>query len=99
MCRSIRPLFNIEPPTTDAEMRNACVQFVRKISGFAKPSQANEAAFNRAVDEIASSSRDLLLALQTAATPRRREELEARAKARSSRTVRHGNADGRNAST
>jgi hypothetical protein len=82
MCRNIRPLFNFQPPATDAEVRNASEQFVRKISGFSKPSHANEEAFNRAVDEITSAVRDLMESLTTVAPPRDREEVAARAKAR-----------------
>jgi hypothetical protein len=82
MCRNIRTLFNFEPPATDDEIRAASVQFVRKLSGFDKPSQANEAAFNRAIDEIAASARELIGSLVTTATPRDREEWAARAKAR-----------------
>ena len=73
MCRNIRPLFNFEPPATDDEIRAASVQFVRKISGFTRPSQANEAAFERAVDEVAKSARLLLASLVTHAEPRDRE--------------------------
>lgn len=76
-------MFNFEPPASDAEIRAASVQFVRKLSGFDHPSKANEAAFNRAVDEIAASSRHLIDALVTTASPRDREEVAARAKARS----------------
>jgi hypothetical protein len=72
MCRNIRPLFNFEPPATDDEIRAAAVQFVRKISGFSRPSQTNEAAFERAVDEVASSSRRLIASLVTHAEPRDR---------------------------
>jgi hypothetical protein len=82
MCRNIRPLFNFDPPATDAEIRAASLQFVRKLSGFDKPSQANEAAFRRAVDEITGAARELIDALVTTATPRDREEWAARAKAR-----------------
>jgi hypothetical protein len=82
VCRNIRPLFNFDPPATEAEIRAAAVQFVRKLSGFEKPSQANDAAFNRAVDEIASAARTLVDSLVTSATPRDREEWAARAKAR-----------------
>jgi hypothetical protein len=82
MCRSIRPLFNFDPPATDEEVRAASVQFVRKLSGFGKPSQANAAAFDRAVDEISNSARELIDSLVTTATPRDREEWAARAKAR-----------------
>ena len=83
MCRNIRLLFNFEPPVTEDEVRAASLQFVRKISGFAKPSKANEAAFNAAVDEIAASAATLMHSLQTNATPRNREEEAAKAKARS----------------
>jgi hypothetical protein len=82
MCRNIRTLFNFEPPVTDAEIRAASLQFVRKVSGFNKPSKANEAAFLAAVDEIAGVSRNLLDALETNAAPRNREEEVARARAR-----------------
>jgi hypothetical protein len=83
MCRNIKPLFNFDPPVTPEEIRAASLQFVRKISGFNKPSHANEAAFNAAIDEIAASSSRLLAALQTTATPRNREDEAAKAKARS----------------
>jgi hypothetical protein len=83
MCRSIKPLFNFEPPATDAEVRAAAVQFVRKISGFAKPSQANEAAFDSAVDEIARVSLRLLATLETTAAPKDRAEEADKAQARS----------------
>jgi hypothetical protein len=83
MCRNIRPLFNFEPPATDDEIRAASIQFVRKVSGFDKPSHANQAAFERAVDQIGSAARELIEALVTTATPRDREEWAARAKARS----------------
>ena len=73
MCRSIHTLFNFEPPATDDEVRAAAVQYVRKISGFAKPSQANEQAFARAVDDVADATRRLLDALVTAAPPKDRE--------------------------
>jgi hypothetical protein len=82
MCRNIRPLFNFDPPTTDDEVRAASLQFVRKISGFHKPSKANEAAFQNAVDEIASISGRLIAALETNAAPRNREEEAAKARAR-----------------
>ena len=82
MCRNIRPLFNFEPPTTDAEVRAASLQFVRKISGFTKPSKANEAAFSRAVDEVAGVARTLVDSLTTSAPPRDREVEAAKAKAR-----------------
>jgi hypothetical protein len=83
MCRSIRPLFHFDPPVTDEEVRAASLQFVRKISGFHKPSRANEAPFQAAVDEIASVSTRLLAALETAGPPKNREEEAAKAKARS----------------
>ena len=82
MCRNIRPLFNFEPPATEDEVRAAAVQFVRKLSGFTKPSQANEAVFERAVDDIAGAARQLIDSLVTNAAPRDREEWAARAKAR-----------------
>jgi len=83
MCRNIKTLFNFEPPVTDEEVRNASVQFVRKISGFHKPSKANEASFNAAIDEIAQASMRLLRSLETSASPRNREEEATKAKARS----------------
>lgn len=83
MCRNIRILFNFDPPVTDAEVHAAALQFVRKVSGFNKPSLLNEAAFNAAVAQIAATSRDLLLSLQTAAPPRNREVEVAKARARS----------------
>jgi hypothetical protein len=82
MCRNIRTLFNFEPPVTDEEIRAASLQFVRKVSGFNKPSKANEAAFLAAVDEIAGVSRNLLSSLETNAAPRNREEEAAKARAR-----------------
>jgi hypothetical protein len=82
MCRNIKILFNFEPPVTDEEIRAASLQFVRKISGFNKPSKPNEAAFLAAIDEVAEASTRLLRSLQTSATPRNREEEAAKAKAR-----------------
>lgn len=82
MCRNIKPLFNYEPPVTDEEIRGAALQFVRKVSGFSKPSKANEAAFLAAVDEVAAASRKLLSSLETNAPPRSRAEEAARARAR-----------------
>jgi hypothetical protein len=82
MCRNIRPLFNFEPPVTEEEVQAAALQFVRKISGFTKPSKSNEAAFHSAVDEIARISSQLLLSLESSAPPKNREEVAARAKAR-----------------
>lgn len=83
MCRNIRVLYNFEPPATDDEIRAASLQFVRKLSGFNRPSQANEAAFERAVDEVASASRRLLAALVTNAAPRDRETEAEKARAKS----------------
>ena len=82
MCRNIKTLFNFEPPVTDEEVRAASLQFVRKISGFNKPSKANEAAFLLAIDEVAEVSTRLLRALETSAPPRNREEEAAKARAR-----------------
>ena len=73
MCRNIKTLFNFEPPATDEEIRNASLQFVRKLSGFNKPSKVNEAAFQQAIDDIASASRQLIDLLVTTADPRDRE--------------------------
>ena len=83
MCRNIRTLYNFEPPATEEEIRAASLQFVRKISGFNKPSQANEATFSAAVDEIARISSRLLVSLESTAAPKNREREAARAKARS----------------
>jgi len=83
MCRNIRPLFNFEPAATDDEIQAAALQFVRKISGFTKPSQRNEAAFHLAVDEIAAISQRLLISLESNAAPKNRELEAARARARS----------------
>jgi hypothetical protein len=82
MCRNIRTLHNFEPPATDEEIRAAALQYVRKISGSAKPSKANEETFARAVDEIAAASHRLLASLVTVAPPRDREQEAARARAR-----------------
>ena len=82
MCRNIRTLFNFEPPATDAEIRDAALQFVRKLSGFTRPSKANEAAFEQAVEEIADAARRLLDSLHTASPPRDREVEAAKARAR-----------------
>ena len=82
MCRSIKPLFNLEPPVTEEEILAASQQFVRKISGFTKPSKANEAAFSAAVDDIARIASDLLASHETAAAPQNRQDAAARAKAR-----------------
>jgi hypothetical protein len=83
MCRNIRTLFNFDPPATDAEVHAASVQFVRKLSGFTKPSQANAAAFDLAVEEVSAVARRLIDSLVTTATPRDRAEWAARAKLRS----------------
>jgi hypothetical protein len=82
MCRNIKTLFNFAPPATHEEIRAASLQFVRKISGFNKPSKANEAAFNLAIEQVATAAHDLLHSLQTSAEPRDREIEAARAKAR-----------------
>jgi hypothetical protein len=82
MCRNIKTLFNFDPPVTPQEVRSASLQFVRKISGFTKPSKANEEAFLAAIDEVAAASSRLLHSLQTTALPKNREEEAAKAKAR-----------------
>jgi hypothetical protein len=82
MCRSIRTLFNFEPPASDEEVRAASLQFVRKLSGFHTPSQANRAAFDQAVDEVSASARRLVDSLVTGAQPRDRAEVAERARAR-----------------
>lgn len=82
MCRNIKMLFNFDPPVTEDEVRAASLQFVRKISGFNKPSKANEAAFEAAVDAVAEASRELLVSLETNAAPRNREEEAEKARAR-----------------
>ena len=89
MCRNIKTLFNFDPPVTEEEVRAASLQFVRKISGFHKPSKANEGAFLTAVDEIAGISNRLLVSLETNAPPKNREEEALRAKARAA--TRFGN--------
>jgi hypothetical protein len=89
VCRNITTLFNFEPPATEEEVRAAALQFVRKISGFSKPSRTNEAAFDAAVDDIAAISARLLAALESTAAPKNREEEAARAKARAAQ--RFGN--------
>ena len=85
MCRNIRPLFNFDPPATDDEVRAAAVQFVDKLAGFTKPSQANEAALDRAVGEITHTARHLMDSLVTSADPRQREAWAVRAKERSNK--------------
>jgi hypothetical protein len=82
MCRNIHTLYNFEPPATEEEIRGAALQYVRKISGFTKPSQANEAAFDRAVDEVASATARLIDELVTSAAPKDREREAARARER-----------------
>ncbi len=82
MCRNIKTLFNFDPPVSSEEVRAASIQFVRKISGFTKPSKANEEAFMAAIDEVAAASSRLLASLQTTASPRNREEEASKAKAR-----------------
>jgi hypothetical protein len=82
MCRNIRPLFNFEPPATDAEVRDAALQYVRKISGMNAPSQANRASFERAVDDIAATTRRLVDGLDTGAPPRDRDEEREKARER-----------------
>jgi hypothetical protein len=99
MCRNIKPLFNFDPPATDAEVRLAALQFVRKVSGFTKPSQANQAAFDRAVADISEAARRLVDSLETAAPSRTREEEARRAKERAikrygPRAAREGAAPG-----
>jgi hypothetical protein len=83
MCRNIRPLFNFEPPATEDEIRAASLQFVRKVSGFAKPSHANAEAFERAIDEIAEAARKLIFSLHSSAPPRDREIEAEKARERS----------------
>jgi hypothetical protein len=82
MCRNIKPLFNFEPPATEEELRASALQFVRKVSGYNKPSKANEAVFNRAVEQVTAVTRELMQSLVTDAEPRDREVEIARAKAR-----------------
>jgi len=89
MCRNIRPLFNFDPPVTDDEVRAASLQFVRKISGFTKPSKANEEAFDQAVEEVAAAARRLVDSLVTSAPARDRDTEAAKAKARAAE--RYGN--------
>ncbi len=83
MCRNIRTLFNFEPPATDDEIHASALQFVRKLSGFTKPSKANEAAFERAVEEVSRAVRRLIVSLETSSPPRNREEEAKKARARS----------------
>jgi hypothetical protein len=88
MCRSIKPLFNFDPPVTEEEIRAASLQFVRKISGFHKPSKANEAPFQTAVEQISGIAAQLLRSLETTATPKNREEEAEKARARATRDFR-----------
>jgi len=88
MCRNIKPLFNFEQPATDDEVRASALQFVRKVSGYNKPSKLNEEAFNNAVDEVTDAARRLIEALVTTAPPRDREEVAAKARERTA--VRYG---------
>jgi len=83
MCRNIRTLFNFEPPATEDEIRASALQFVRKLSGFTRPSKVNEAAFNQAVEEVTEAARRLITSLETVAPAKNREEEAARARARS----------------
>lgn len=83
MCRNIKPLFNFDPPVTEAEIRAASLQFVRKITGMNRPSQANEAAFNAAIEEIVRTSERLLSSLETSSIPKNREEEASKARERS----------------
>jgi hypothetical protein len=85
MCRNIRPLFHFEPPVTDAEIRNASLQFVRKVSGFTKPSAANQEAFDRAVDEVATAVDRLMATLVTNAPPKNRDVEAAKARVRAAK--------------
>jgi hypothetical protein len=82
MCRNIRPLHNFEPPATEDEVRDAALQYVRKVSGYNKPSQANQEAFDRAVDAVATATSELLASLTTSAPPKDREAEAAKARAR-----------------
>lgn len=85
MCRNIKTLFNFDPPATEAEVRAASLQFVRKLSGYDKPSRANQAAFERAVDAVSAAASDLITALTTDAAPRNREVEASKARARSAK--------------
>lgn len=85
MCRNIKTLFNFDPPATDEEIRASALQYVRKVSGYTKPSQANEAAFERAVDGVAAITRELVDSLVTNAAPKDREEEAAKARARAAK--------------
>jgi hypothetical protein len=89
MCRNIRTLFNFEPPVTDAEIRAAALQFVRKVSGFNRPSKGNHGPFERAVDDVTRACTQLLAALETQAPPRKRELEAAKARQRAARRFAH----------
>jgi hypothetical protein len=95
MCRNIKTLHNFKPPATDEEIRASSVQFVRKLSGFTRPSKANELAFNRAVDEVTKAAHDLLTSLVTSTPPRDREVEASKARARAA--VRYGTPDAKQA--
>jgi len=90
MCRNIRPLFNFDPPATDEEIRAAALQFVRKLSGFTKPSKANEGAFDEAIDGVAQVAKRLMDSLSTGAPARNRDEWAARARARAAERYARG---------
>ena len=90
MCRNIKTLFNFDPPATDEEIRAASLQFVRKLSGFTKPSKANEAAFDEAIDGVAEVAKRLMDSLSTGAPPRNRDEWAARARARAAERYARG---------
>ena len=90
MCRNIRTLFNFEPPATELEIRDASLQFVRKLSGFTVPSKANEAAFDRAVEEVAATARELIRSLVTNAQPRNRDIEAAKARAKAAERYARG---------
>jgi hypothetical protein len=94
MCRSIKTLHNFAPPATDEEIRASALQYVRKLSGFARPSQANQLAFNRAVDQVTEAARDLLDSLVTNAPPRDRDVEAAKARARSAERFQGSGARG-----
>jgi hypothetical protein len=94
MCRNIKTLFNFEPPVTDDEIRDASLQFVRKLSGFTRPSKANEAAFQRAVDQTAETARTLLRSLVTTASPRDRDVEAAKARTRAAARFRDAGKSG-----
>lgn len=94
MCRNIKMLYNFKPPATEEEIRASSIQFVRKLSGYTRPSKANEAVFNRAIDQVADAARELLASLVTTAEPRDREVEAAKAKARAAERYRTSDAGG-----